>query len=354
MSAPHLPPKSCSIKVHEQFRLLPWTVFLIIVSALTSVAVSLSVVTWFLPNVIPQVQVTPRGARAPEAIFVDPALDRQIKQSVFRVYDTRKKVDGAYYADDALLGQAAILSSDGWAVLSGKGAALRASFLEAVDHQGAVYPVERIIPDSLAGLTYIKVKGSGFRVMALFPWDSVPEESLWSVLPDGYREVFLGEAEKNEGAEDVFAISEPQYAFEFLPAVSAVSMILTTRGELAGFAGLDGRLVPSWMVGNQLPSILSASRVSYLGLPYRGRFLSSIVSETGFSPLPGFYVEQSPTKATSSTIGKKDVMVKILGKPVDKIDLARQVLTAPDPVSVTVFRDGQEYDILVPKTEVGK
>ena len=215
-----------------------------------------------------------------------------------------------------------------------------------------MYQVERTVADPLSGLAYLKVNGGGFRVMALFSWDAIPDGALWSLIPDGYREVFLGEARKNEGAENVFAISEPQYAFELLPDASAVSMILTTKGELAGFVVADGRLIPSWMVGNQLPSVLSGGVVSYAGLPYRGRFVTSVISETGLSVLPGFYVEQSPTQVSSSTIGKKDVILKIDGKAIAPFDLARQVLTSPDPVAVTVFRDGKEYDILVPKTPV--
>src|SRR3989338_2595921 len=264
MSAPHLPPKSCSIRAHQQLRLLPWAVFLLLVSALTSVAVSLSVVTWFLPSLIPETRVAPRGARVLQEIAVDPILDRQIKQSMLTIYDKREKVDGAFYTDAALVGRAALLSSDGWAVMHAGSAAARASFLEAVDHQGTVYPVESIVADPLSGLAYLKVNGGGFRVMALFSWDAAPDGALWSFFLDGYREAFLGEAEKNEGAEDVFAMYEPQYAFALLPGAPAGSVILTTRGELAGFAAADGQLIPSWMVGNQLPSVLSEGGVSYL------------------------------------------------------------------------------------------
>ena len=67
----------------------------------------------------------------------------------------------------------------------------------------------------------------------------------------------------------------------------------------------------------------------------------------------GFYVTASPTEATSSTIGRGDLIVELNFRALRPTDAARAVLTAPELVSVTVVRkNSEEHVIVVPKTVV--
>ena len=72
----------------------------------------------------------------------------------------------------------------------------------------------------------------------------------------------------------------------------------------------------------------------------------------GARRVSGFYVSGSPTRATSSTVGSGDVIIRIQNKPVDSFTLARQILSAPERFLITVWREGEEVDIMIEKTEV--
>jgi len=334
---------------------LPWVIFLIVISALTSVAAALSVVTWFLPNMIPQAQISIDGRiRVPKEINVDPMLDRQIKQSILKIYDKRQKIDSSFYKDSAFIAHAAILSSDGWAVIADTGKIPAKAFLEAIDYRGLIYEITQVISDEFGKLKYLKIDNSGFRVMALPQWNSsAPDQPLWAVAADGYREIFLDQLEKNEPEKQVFPIWEPQYYYKLSPDTGKASMILNTSGGLAGFFGSGGRLIPSWPIANQLSKILSASNPSYFGLPYQGYFVRGAQIESVFEPLYGFYVDRSPTKSASSTIGKGDIITAIDGEKIVEYDLARRVITAQNTINLEVFRKGEKIDILVEKSLVG-
>ena len=68
--------------------------------------------------------------------------------------------------------------------------------------------------------------------------------------------------------------------------------------------------------------------------------------------ISGYYVATAPTKATSSTIGVGDVIVRIQNQPVIPTALAQQIITAPTDVLFTVLRDGEEIDMTVSKVPV--
>jgi hypothetical protein len=355
MKYPHLPPQTCSIKAHQRFQLLPWALFIVLISALSSLAVALSVINWFLPNIASDATLTFRGAtNITSRVVLDPVLNRKIRQSLLTIYDTREKVNNSFYKESAYVGEAALLSSDGWAVLGEAGGPIASRrYWEAVDVQGTVYPIKKFVTDPVSGLTYFKIESEGFRVAAFYQWTGEEGgETLWSVGKDEWREIFLTEPATKPGSKEIFAIWKPQYVHGLLPLTSPGVIILSTAGELAGVVDPEGNLTPSWMIENQLSNLLAKGEIAYYGLSYQGYLVQGSLNKTELKTLAGFYITYSGTSVASSTVGVGDVIVKINNRPVEKTDLARQILLAPEEFAVTVLRDGAEIDIMVKKTKV--
>ncbi|MBU0596996.1 hypothetical protein KKA94_02430 [Patescibacteria group bacterium] len=352
---PHLPAKTCSVKTHMLFKFLPWAIFVILISALTGIIVSLSVVDWFLPSILPDARVITDGRiGSVNVASIDPLLDRQIKESVVSVYNKNEKVGESIYKESALVGRATILSSDGWAVMSAKeGATLRLNNIEVLDSKGGINNITKIISDSVSGLVYIKIEGEGYRVMALPQWDDVlKQDSLWQLTRNEYEEVYLGDYSSENDSSENLSISEPSFSYEILPISVTGGIILTNRGELAGFVDNGGRLLPSWLIVNQLSSVLSLGLVEYTGLPYQGYFVEVTSNQTRRQSTTGFYITYSPTVAGLSALGRTDVIIDIENEPIDRFDFARQILLAPDPINITILRGEELVDIAVPKIKL--
>jgi len=330
-------------------------IFVVLVSALSSLAVALSVITWFLPNMVPDSRLALRnGASGGSRVVEDPILNRKIKQSMFAIYDTREKVNSNFYKESAYLGEAMILSSDGWAVVGDLGDKLLSKrYWEVVDAQGTAYKIKKFVFDTVSGLTYFKVDGEGFRVTAFYQWNGGEEDQIfWSVAHDNWQEIFLAKPALKAEAEDIFTLWQPRYVYGMALKNNPGVIILSAQGELAGFVSADGNLTPDWLIENQLSNLLSQGEIVYSGLSYQGYLVEAIESSEGVKALSGFYVTYSPDKLASSTVGVGDVIVKINNKPIDKTDLSRQVLLAPAEFFITVLRGETEDDIMVKKVKV--
>lgn len=353
-SFPHLPPRASSIKAYRLKQILPLIILIIAVSALVGITVSLSVVSWFMPQVTPERSYLQSNQNQTDRLVVDPILDKTIRQSLLTIYESRAKIQATFYREDAKIGHGALLSSDGWAVMGAVPDSLyNRRFWEAVDSEGRIYQIEKFVDDSFAGLTYFKVSGEGFRVVT-FPQDTIRENApLLSIKKEKWQTTFLAGDPVRLDLPNIFGLWQTLYAFQVTPETEAGSVILDNRGQLVGFVDSDSQLIASRLIMSQISNLLAQGKVSHQGLLYRGNFVDSSIIDGAVRPLVGFYVSISPTYPSETTIGVGDVIVKIDGRPIDKFDLSYQVLSAPPEVTLTVLRQGAEIDIMVKKSEVG-
>lgn len=353
MNAPHLPPKSCRMKTHYAMQSLPWLFVVIIISALTSVVIALTVLVWLAPAFSSgqYIAVTPRRQIGIEK-ELNAAVVNKIRSRLWAVYDTKQKIGKTYYRADSSLFTAAVFSSDGWAVAYSPNVESNGvKAWEAVDYQGIIAPIERVVRDPVSSLIYLKLTGDGFP-FANFAGDDALErgETFWVYNRGEWKS---GVADRTASAPDKpYEIWKQARKFVF-PAGDAGDVLIDERGELAGAIGDEKKVIPFWLAREQYAGILDQAKTSWTAFPWRGFMVDGAVAADGGSRrVSGFYVQTSPTRAASSTVGAGDVIAAIGGRPVTDESLWRQALSAPDPAGITVLRNGKEAEVKVRKVQI--
>lgn len=346
---PHLPPQSCSIKAHQHMQQIPFLLLNIVIASLTGLIIALFVVQTFFP--FDQTQtIGPIRAVKQNRLDVEPLFEREIGERTVHIFDTRKKIDAQYYAEDGYIGNGVMLTSDGWLALPYDGQSLASlSQWEVVDGQGISHRIEDSLIDDVSGVLYLNIEGAGYRSASLYEWRDLPED-----------EVFLSYDERTFRSLTI-GVSEPTLAgtsvpmWDLLPPVigesfeSQAGLIFAQNGQFVGFIDDEDQIIPSWMISHQLGNVLSSQNTSYTALPYRGQFIESMITDDGAEYFTGFYVAASPTTASTSTVGRGDVIVRINNEEITKKRLSEYILRASTPVTITVLRDGKEFDIVVEK-----
>ncbi len=181
-SAPHLPPKSCDIKLHQRFLALPGILFIFGISLLSGFSAALMTFAWIVPPLsLDGVRAIHDGSRSAENNMLDVGVESGIRQRLVSIFDTTKKTSDAIYPESALVTHAALLSSDGWAVLRVPSYRLgREKNWEAIDAQGVQHRIEAAVFDSVSGLLYVRLNGDGFRIFPFADWNEIHSEiSVW-------------------------------------------------------------------------------------------------------------------------------------------------------------------------------
>ena len=360
MSAPHLPPKLDDLIPRSALQSLPWMLFLIGVSALTSIAITLATIVWLAPNVIPQEFITnsrERNLRGNAVLQLNPAVANDVRRRLWVIRDRRQKLNGGFYPVESAEYQAMMFSSDGWMVAAVPEYRIGAERgWEIADYQGQARALERVVHDPVGGLTYIKVAGEGLPFAVFSSWEEIgPGSGIWLSHPrEGWRGVELDQPVFS-GAAQRYRAAEPQWQYRLPPPAKPGQIVIDKAGALVGFVDDKSALIEGWMVENQYVSILGTGKTRYTTAPWLGTMVDGFVSDSdgvGARRVSGFYVSGSPTRATSSTVGIGDVVIRIQNKPVDSVTLARRILFAPERFPVTVSREGEEVDIMVEKEKV--
>ena len=350
---PHLPRKSCEIKTHQWLKSVWWILFVVFVAALSSLTLTLSTLVWFVPAFIPNQLITNT-----QKIFngqkeeLDAAILNKTKQRLWHIYDKREKIGGRFYSNDAEKLQAVLFSSDGWAIVYApnyqKGLE---KYWEAVDYQGISYKIEKVFVDSLSGLAYVKFAGDGFSFIFFADWNEIsPAQTVWEISSNK-RDKYILEKPVKAAEEKSYFIWQPQFFYQLPISAESGNLIINNSGEMVGILDKNRNILYGWMMDNQFASILQYGLTNYTGVLWKGRMVHGYAKENDFiKKVTGFYVDNSPTRATDHSVGAGDLILRVQNRPVEDADLSRQILSAPENFSVTILRDGQELNLEVIKT----
>ncbi|MFH1947282.1 MAG: S1C family serine protease [Candidatus Magasanikbacteria bacterium] len=352
---PHLPPRACRVDTHHRLQSLKWTIFLIFVAFISGTAAALSTVAWLTPVFIESGSYYPtvRDISSVNTSQPDINFQHQVDQKVIRIYDQTKKVDKAFYNKNSLLFNASILSSDGWVL------AYYPNYVkglenkwEAVDNQGLYYSVEKVVQDSVSDLLFIKIVGQGFRINSFSDWSELGAgHNYWAIGRSGWREVSLDDLVVTGVAKD-YAIWRPQNFHSLWQNTEEGTLLYNSQGAFVGVVDDENLLRPAWLVEGRLGALLDSDSISYLGLPWRGYMVAGVEFEGKWKKMTGFYITEAGSSQTTSTVTYGDVIFKINNSLVDEDFLAAQLYSTPDPLVVSVWRDGKELEIEVMKERV--
>lgn len=351
---PHLPPKTCDIRAHHTFKSVWWLLFLVFVAGLASVALTLSTIVWFAPSFIPdQMTLKTQKNIASQIADIDLSVLNNVKKRIWYIYDSRDKIGKQFYANSAKKYQAIMFSSDGWAVayIPEYKAGAEKNW-EGIDYQGKVYKIEKVTVDSVSNFSYIKFSGNGFPFISFANWDNVSYNNIvWEIAQTEYKQHSLKKDKAK--TEEKYAIWEPQLFYTVLDDFEAGNILINENGEMVGLLKENGKVIYGWLIDSQYASILQDEAPNYQAVKWTGYMVNGYVDYGDLTKkVSGFYVNNSNTKVTSSTIGVGDVITKIQNQPLDVLNLSRQVLLSPPDFMVTVYRDGQEFDIPLKKIKV--
>lgn len=350
-SSPHLPPPACHVPTHHIARSLSRVLFTVFIGCLSGMTAAFVAVAWIVPAFVPSQSLSgvERGRRS-VSLAPSPTLVQQTRQRMLRVYDARKKVTGSVYHDGALMAEAVLLSSDGWAVIAGtKSAFPDPDVWEGVDSQGIVHRAERVIFDAKNSLAFARFDGQGFRIMPFADWGALQSGSeLWGVSDGVWKGTSIDSIARIPRASAA-SILESAYTYDLLPFTEKKSILLSDEGFMVGFSDGTRIATSNWQIEYELQSILDRGDIEYRGFPWRGVYVSGRLQDGAVRETPGFYLENV---GASRGLRAGDIVLRIDGKSVDSPDVPRHILFSADTVPVTILRNGEEMDVTVGKSLV--
>lgn len=327
---------------------------MVFIASLTSIALTLATLAWVAPTSIPDQLVTTMQKGGQQQVKdLDLNVLNKTKQRLWYIYDKRNKIDNNFYSNSTDRLQAVMFSSDGWAVTyAPKYSKGTEKYWEGIDYQGTSYSVEKVFVDHLSKFTYVKFAGDGFPFISFENWNNLTEGSLvWELSYDRNVQHVLKNP-LNLGNEKKYSIWKSQFFYNLADA-KVGDLIINENGAMVGLIDKNGSIIYGWMIDSQYASILQSGSPNYMGVDWSGYMVHGFTKNVDFTKrLSGFYVESSPTSATSSTVGVGDLVVRIENKTLEEQDVSRQILSAPEQFLATVFRDNREVEILVDKTKV--
>jgi membrane-associated protease RseP (regulator of RpoE activity) len=187
--------------------------------------------------------------------------------------------------------------------------------------------------------------------MSFADWNAViPPAPLWSVLGNDWRQVYVDAPVRVRTTPNTL-LWQTQYQYSILPSPAKPSILVNTEGAFVGFALDSGLVTNGWLMDYQIGTLLDHGIIGYRAVPWRGFFVSQRVGDNASADQHGFYVTTGvPKSGTGVQIG--DVVKSINGRPIDEINAARTILTAPDEFDATIIRNGVEMKVRVSKTVV--
>lgn len=346
---PHLPNKACRVDTYYRLQNVKWLLLFALLAFISGASAAAIIVSWVLPT-YNQVQIiqTTFDNRTSLNSLPESLLIKQVEQRMLSFYDVRFKISDSVYPDQALFSKAIIVSSDGWVVLLAKNYVLgEEKNWEILDDNKNKYNIEKLIFDDVNHLLYIKIRANGLRVLSFFDWQKMEEGfSLWSVNDGVWQKKVVSKLSALSGESFDLLKSWPD--LKFSDSVVLNSFLLSGEGELIGIIDKQGFFIPSWFIEYQIDSLLELGQIKKISNIWQGNFVKIFGDDGGIKQ--AFFVEKTSILASPDTIGVGDLILSIDGKAVDKVNLSRQVWLSSDVINFSVWRDGQELSIFMPKS----
>lgn len=356
MSAPHLPPKSCQLETRRRVMSLPWLISSVVLAMVAGGSAAIMATAWVIPTFLTDTSVYIRNRGNQE----DPSLQtmealfaRQIEQRLVGVYDKRKAVGETLYSDAAKTGMLALLSSDGWGVMHDPSyVSGNEQFWHVVDSQGGVIQIEKTVHDKFSQLVFVKLRGNGFQVFSFMDWnDAEAGLPVWVGGVTQWKKTMFDFPEfAAKETPTAPHISFYSYAVQKMPRHADIA--ITEQGQLVGFVGQNGVIIPGFITMSHMPFILTQGELQQKSLPVLGQYVSHQITEKGIVPVSGFYITSISSVGAKKVLQPGDVIVKINGQTVTVQTLAQLLLTSSDDVLIDVWRKGIVIQELLVKKEI--
>lgn len=344
MESPHLPPKSCSVPAYYVRQSLPWIFLVAILSVVAGIAASLVSIAWVVPSIIPQSgSAIVGGSRTSAATTPDTLLTKSVAQRTVTIFDKTKKRAGIAYTADAVVGTAAVLSSDGWLVLSlSEFKEGQERTWEIIDFQGISYEPLAVLVDPIVGLVYVQVNAEGLPIMSFAPESAYVRGSmLWTHSYQHWSQTTIDSS--------VRVLAMPWFVWQHAqrPALQgnpqAGEMLFAQTGELAGFVDEHKTFIDVSFVQRQLRTLLQEGELAHMPLPLEGYLVDGVFVEESYVRRPGFLV----TKSGEKNVRVGDIIFSVGNNDVVQSELVKHIMDAPKEISFIILREEEELEVTI-------
>lgn len=283
---------------------------------------------------------------------LDETTSRDSSDRVFTIYKTTSKINELeYLAAENKLGEAVVISSDGWLALAveNKSALTNIVKARALGSDGAVFAVQKTIFDPYAKILYVKINpvnqaaggtpATQFRV-AIFEETIAPYDQIFIRENNEWRQTAVGQKQSDAAAH---LDGAPGYSYSVDGRFSAGTVAINSRGRVVGLIDSSGRLSPSIFVTRIMPSILGQQKISYPTFGVSGWSSGDATAIVSSSVVSGFAVDDVWSK--KSKLKKGDVIMEINGQIVRDETLWYNI--SGKQATVTVWRGTASVDLIV-------
>lgn len=331
-----------------------WVIFLIVISILSGVSASVITDAWLAPNFIfSDAGLLSRRSIVDDSNAVPLELDNIVRQKVVSLYDKKSLLGGKFYSDKGLIGQAAIVSSDGWAVMFDyfSNRNLLPVDFEVIDNKGLVYNVERMVRDPVNDLVYVKfASNSIFPVIDTASIYDVPNigGDIWALNYPLWEKVDFS-AYLPDLSVSSYPIYDQTNVYKVLNNdIKSGDLLFLPNGRLVGVVGSSNNILDLLVLEQNLLRIIEEKPIQLGVLVWEGYFVNQQIIDGTMQNMNGFYLVKS---YPSDNLNKGDIILEIQGQEVSSSKLKQQIIESPDNVEVKVFRSatGEEEIINVKK-----
>lgn len=343
--APHLPPDSCSVETHLYMRNIKWMILVVLLAMAAGVTAALVTIAWFMP-VTDNVGGIYFGERPNQQNInesVNPSVERDIKERMIHVYDSRGLTSSFSYTQNEKLGNASILSSDGWAVMYAPTTILPKQSIHGIDKDGNILAVENMVLDNANHLLYLDFAGSGFAVQSFADWSQVQNGKSIVVAN---KHVSISHVESYNESLAAFDVWNHVDTYRIDDEHDAASIAYDENGRLIGFIDREKNLSLAWSIPQVFPSVVEKKEIQKTTKTWTGEFIEGYVDTNTelWIRRPAFVITKVGTDAVVK-IG--DVITQINGRDIDVVSFGRMLQTTQKPFEVTLIRDEKEIKVTV-------
>ena len=262
------------------------------------------------------------------------------------------------YASWQINGLGLFISEDGW-LITGAIFEPQVDYV-VIDGENKIWPIKKIITDSLTKISFCKIEGNGFAEIELGEKDKVSQGQQVFVL-DESEKVYLTEISqiyaKDINKTEDLVYSTDRFVHTFLLGFETSvrdfpqALIFGLNGEMIGMI-LQKKVIPSWQLNPLIQQVLSGQEDiihPFLGIDYLRLEQAPGLTSSRFKGLTKGAIVYGPpnenSPALKAGIKNADVIIKIddivLSQDQDLTYLI-QNKTPGQEIEITVLRDEQE------------
>lgn len=368
MSAPHLPPKTNSLKWHSRWIFIRFIFFVLLVALAAGATAAFVVLAWY-PNII-GIGMNPRPVVAPTVTLrASPSPDvanlaRTMEQTTMYVYraSDRTRMSGVeFYGTENAVGRAVALTADGWLLTTG--AVVQASTdLRVVGGRGTAYRITKEVRDPVTGLSFIKIDGANLSAVPVAdrtvpkPGTVVYRGATGAVHPHVVGRAVYNQREPltSDQLSRLFSLADAADVPEGSPLFTDQGLLVGVAHKAAG----QTMIVPVLAVQRLFETVFGGNtiapqniRISYVLMP---DVMPSALANDPQAPRLGAYVlsvtRQPRYRGPLPSIAQGDIITAVNDEPVTQHETLTLLLARLRPAKeavLTVYRNGEHIRVPV-------